>query len=159
MLKKSSSYWGFALEEMDRLDPSNFKKMFRVDRLTIEEIVGKITQFLSHRNATKAKNSSGSEISVTTRLAVTLCWLAGASYLDLYFACVISSSSFFSRRGVLWPTINAIDKALVLGFPVNDSERLEQIANGFRQNSEGDLDGCVLALDGLGVLVPCPFLR
>jgi hypothetical protein len=30
---------------MDRLDPSIFKKMFGVDCLTFEEIVGKITPF------------------------------------------------------------------------------------------------------------------
>ncbi len=78
------------------------------------------------RNSTKARNSSGSEISITTRLAVTLHWLAGASYLDLCFAWGISSSSFYSRRGVL------IDKAFELGFPVNDGERLEQLANGSR---------------------------
>jgi hypothetical protein len=142
---------------MDRLDPSIFKKIFRVDRLIFDEIVGKITPFLGHRNGTKAMNSSGSEISITTRLAVTLRWLAGASYLDLCFAWGISSSSFYSRRGVLWPTISAIDKAFELGFPVNDGERLEQLADGFRQHSGGVLDGCVLALDGLGVLVRCPF--
>ena len=145
------------MEEMGRLDPSIFKKMFRVDRLTFEEIVGKITPFLRLRNSTKARNSSGSEISITTRLAVTLRWLAGASYLDLCFAWGISSSSFYSRRGVLWPTISAIDKAFSMGFPVNDIGRLEQLAEGFRVHSGGIMDGCVLALDGLGVLVRCPF--
>jgi len=142
---------------MDRLDPIFFKKMFRVDRLTFGEILAKITPFLRQRNATKARNSSGTEIPVTTRLAVTLHWLAGASYLDLCFAWGISSSSFFSRRGVLWPTISAIDKALPMGFPVNDNERLEQLAEGFRNHSGGVMDGCVLALDGLGVIVRCPF--
>ncbi len=96
---------------MDRLDPNIFKKMFRVDWLTFDEIVGQITPFLRQRSVIKAQNSSGSEITVTTRLAVVLRWLAGASYLDLCFAWGISNSSFFSKRGVLWPTISAIDKA------------------------------------------------
>ena len=81
---------------MDRLDPIFFKKMFRVDRLTFGEILAKITPFLRRRNAMKTRNSSGTEISVTTRLAVALHWLAGASFLDLCFAWDISSSSFSS---------------------------------------------------------------
>jgi len=43
-----------------------------------------------------------------------------------------------------------------MGFPVNDNERLEQLAEGFRNHSGGVMDGCVLALDGLGVIVHCP---
>jgi hypothetical protein len=86
------------LEEIDPLEPSVSKRMFPVDQLTFEEIVGQITPFLRHRNAIKARNSSGSVLPVTTRLAVTSSWLAGASFLDLCFAWGISSSSFYSRR-------------------------------------------------------------
>ena len=142
---------------MDRLDPGLFQRMFRVDRPTFDEIHGKIAPFLRSRNEVKARNSSGSEIPVRTRLAVTLRWLAGASYLDLCFAWGISSSSFYSRRGVLWPTISAIDKAFSMGFPINDIGRLEQLAEGFRAHSGGIMDGCVLAVDGFGVTVRCPF--
>ncbi len=42
-------------------------------------------------------------------------------------------------------------------FPANDGERLEQLAHGFRQHLGGVLDRFVLALDGLGVIVCCPF--
>jgi hypothetical protein len=43
----------------------------------------------------KAINSSGSAISPTARLAVTLRFLAGGSYLDLCFAWAISKSAFY----------------------------------------------------------------
>jgi len=36
---------GFALTEMEQLDPSIFKKMFRVDRSTFDEIVVLISPF------------------------------------------------------------------------------------------------------------------
>jgi len=36
---------GFALTEMEQLDPSIFKKMFRVDRSTFDEIVVLISLF------------------------------------------------------------------------------------------------------------------
>ena len=63
----------------------------------------------------------------------------------------------FTAEGKLWPTIRAIDKAFALGFPVNDSKLLEQLANRFRQHSGRVMDGYLLALDGLGILVHCPF--
>jgi hypothetical protein len=44
-----------------------------------------------------------------------------------------------------------------LGFPAIDNIQLEQLAEGFRQHSGGVMDGCVLALDGFGILVHCPF--
>ena len=122
---------GFALEAMDQLEPGLFQRMFRVDRPTFDEIVSRITPFLRQRNERKACNSSGCSIPVITRVAVTLRWLAGASYLDLCFAWGVSSSTFFSKRGVLWPTISAMDKAFTMGFPKDDPERLEQLAAGF----------------------------
>ena len=67
--------------------------------------------FLKQRVERKARHSSGSPILITTRVAVTLCWLAGASHLDLWFAPGISSSTLYSRRGALWPTIKAINLA------------------------------------------------
>jgi hypothetical protein len=57
---------GFAIEQMDRLDPSTFKRMFRVDRYTFEEILEKIMPFLDEKNDQKAINSSGSAITNKT---------------------------------------------------------------------------------------------
>ena len=100
---------GFALGQMDRLDDSTFKRMFRVDRSTFDEILVAIEPFLEEKKVEKAINSSGSSISNKTRLAVTLRWLAGGSYIDLCFAWGVGKSTFYSERGVLWPTIEAID--------------------------------------------------
>ena len=108
---------------MDRLDPSVFKKMFRLDWSSFDELLEIITPYLIHCNEARAKNSSGSCITPKTRLAVTLRWLAGASSLDLCFAWGVAHSTFFSDRRVLWPTIEAIDDAFELGFPVNDLDR------------------------------------
>jgi hypothetical protein len=41
---------GFALTEMEQLDPSIFTKMFRVDRSTFDEIVVLISPFLRQRD-------------------------------------------------------------------------------------------------------------
>ena len=78
----------FALAEMDRLEPSVFKRMFRMDRETFSEVVEKIKPFMRAKNLAKACNSSGAPVVLKTRLAVTLRWLAGASYLDLFLLLV-----------------------------------------------------------------------
>lgn len=96
-------------------------------------------------------NSSGSPISIITRLAVTLRWLAGGSYLNLCFAWGNSSSTFYHEHGVLWLTIEALDKAFPMGFPFGDEARLEELSVGFRVHSGGILDGCVMAIGGFGV--------
>jgi hypothetical protein len=37
---------GYALEEMDRLSPNVFKRMFRVDRATFDEILERVSPFV-----------------------------------------------------------------------------------------------------------------
>jgi len=102
---------GFALEEMSFLSDELFQRMFRVDRSTFALLVDLIDPII-RRDEIKATASSGSSVSTTTRLAVTLRWLAGASSIDLCFAWGLSKTSIYSDRGVLWPTINAIDSVL-----------------------------------------------
>lgn len=114
---------GFAVEEITRLSDLIFTRMFRVDRDSFYELVENIEIKLV-RNEVRAKSSSGSSINTITRLAVTLRWLAGASYLDLCFAWGVSKTSFFGERGVLWPIIEALDELLQLGFPLNDEYAL-----------------------------------
>ena len=100
---------------MDKLSDAIFEKMFRVDRATFNELSEFIDPIVQ-RNELKAIQSSGSCIPTETRLAVTLRWLAGGIYLDLCFAWGIYISAFFSYRGVLWPTIEALDQVLKLVF-------------------------------------------
>ncbi len=78
---------------------------------------------------------SGSHFTSRTRLAVTLRWLARGSYLDICFAFGISYTSFYSDRGVLWPTIEELDKLLTLSFPLKDNAALGELARGFREHS------------------------
>jgi hypothetical protein len=108
---------GFAIDEMERLPDAIFRRMFRVDRETFSHLVQQLSPLIQ-RDDTYAINASGQPISVGTRLAVTLRWLAGGSSLDLCFAWGISRASFYSERGVLWPTIDAIDSILQIGLPI-----------------------------------------
>ena len=58
----------FALERMDGLDDETFKRMFRMNRSTFASLVDELTPLI-YRSETKANNSSGTPISVKTRLA------------------------------------------------------------------------------------------
>ena len=114
---------GFAVNEMDNLSHVNFQRMFRLDRSSFYELRDMLVSSLAF-DSMKATASSGSAISTTTRLAVTLRWLAGASYLDLCFAWGLSKAVFYSERGVLWPTIEALDSLIHLGIDLENEESL-----------------------------------
>ncbi len=57
----------------------------------------------------------------------------------------------------MWPTIEAIDDAFDLRFPINDVPHLEELSKGFYDHSGGILDGCICALDEFVVRTRCPF--
>ena len=63
----------------------------------------------------------------------------------------ISSSSFYSghpSRGTLWPTIEAIDQVFEIGLPLDNVDELSRLAQEFSTFSNGQLYGCVTAIDG-----------
>jgi hypothetical protein len=82
---------------MNLLNDDTFKRIFRVDRAVFDMLIASISPYFRNLNVTRARNSSGSPISITTRLAVTLQWLAGGSYLDLCFALVSVPPRFIMR--------------------------------------------------------------
>jgi hypothetical protein len=88
---------------------------------------------------------------ITPFMAVTLRWLAGASYLDLCFSFGIVSATFYHPNGVLWFTLLAINAALKMGLLVDDIGKLEMLSSRGYKHSGEILDGCVIALDGFGV--------
>jgi len=115
---------GFALREMDDMKPELFKRMFRLDRQSFDELV-ELLDPLIKRDDKYATISSGSPISTRTRLAICLRWLSGGSYIDIRFAWGVSKAAFFSERGVLWPTIEALDHLLEMGIPLENKELLQ----------------------------------
>ncbi len=58
-------------------------------------------------------------------------WMDGASHLDLCFAWGFSSSAFYRKRGVIWPTIRAINKMFTMGLLNNNEKRATAISFRF----------------------------
>ena len=72
----------FALRHMAELRETNFKRMFRLSRTSFQLLLDKISPHLPKISKIHAIRSSGSCISNITRLASTLRYLAGGSYLE-----------------------------------------------------------------------------
>jgi len=142
---------GYALNEVNNLSDDEFSSMFRMSRLGFNRLLDLVSPFLSETDVEMATISSGSAITKATKLFVTLRYLAGGSHLDLCFAWGISKSAFFSTdpcRGVIWPTIKAIDESFTIGLPVHDPVELERLSTEFAVYSHGEMTGCVTAIDG-----------
>jgi hypothetical protein len=68
-----------------------------------------------------------------------------------------SFSTFFHPEGVLWPTLEAIDKVFPIGLLIDVFLKLEDLSKGFHDHSGRILDGCIMAIDGFGVQTRQPF--
>ena len=148
-----------ALHEMDSIDDKMFKKMFRMSRHAFTNLLDILEERFEERDARsvrQAQNSSGSVISSKTALAVTLRWLAGASYIDLCFSWGISMGSFYADDGVLWGTMDAINEAFDIGLPLTDSRELSKIAREYSYYSYGHITNVVSAIDGWVCRTRCP---
>lgn len=147
----------FALNEMNAMSDVHFKRMFRMSRATFEALEDKLLDLWGDGvNDVQAIRSSGSQISLRTRLACTLRWLAGGSYIDICFEFGVAPGSFFGEGCVLWGTMDMLDKSFEIGFPFHDEVKLRNIASGFAAYSHNKMVHCVLAIDGWVCRTRCP---
>ena len=144
----TSKHRGFALQLMEELDESQFQKMFRLSRHAFNCLVEKIKPIVGKSNGLRHNHDPSKVISPRTRLACTLRWLAGGSYIDICFAFGVPDGTFY-QDFFLWQTILAIDAVLPdISLPVNDRAALTRLAEGFARVSNGIMSQCVMAMDG-----------
>jgi hypothetical protein len=81
---------GYAIEEMKNLSDEQFRRMFRLSRTKFYALLDQIRLRIEPSDVGKRKATLlwGSYITAETRLAVTLRWLAGGSYLTGYQLCI-----------------------------------------------------------------------
>jgi hypothetical protein len=137
----------YGLEFMKNIDDVKFQRMFRLSRKVFYSLHELIKTDISPRSPQNAINSSGSPISSVAKLAATLRFLAGGSYLDICALFGLDPNNFFSKHYVLWPTIDAIDRAVSLGLSLNP-DTLKETSAEFAKFSHGNLNGCIMAIDG-----------
>jgi hypothetical protein len=94
------------------------------------------------------KACKNGEITTPVMLAITLRYLAGASYIDVYQHFGLSIGSFYRN---IWITINCLNSLAILKFPDpwQDAEALAKLAADFEALSYlGLIKHCVGAIDG-----------
>ena len=146
----------FALHAIEHMPDEEFKRMFRMSRFTFETLIAKLMDRWDEVDVTQAARSSGSHICLRTRLACTLRWMAGGSYLDICFEFGISRGAFFCNNGVLWGTMEMLNETFDLGFPFSDDNKLREMATQFAKFSHNKMTNCVLAIDGWVCRTRCP---
>ena len=124
----------YILEEIDAMSDREFCRMFRLNRTAFSYLLEKIIPHISSKNVFGKIHGEKISISPKIKFAATLRWLAGGS--------------FYQEYSFLWECIEAIDKVLVIGFPLKDHNELKRIAQGFSRYSLGRMTGCVMAVDG-----------
>jgi hypothetical protein len=126
-----------------------FKTCFRMDRTNFESLLRTLEGGLQCDHE-MARRSSGAEISPSTRLGIALRMLAGASYIDVFFAFKVSPAAAYANTHRV---VRRINEALALpGVPFRDDRKLQRMARAFTQSRASPLFGCVGALDG--ILIP-----
>jgi hypothetical protein len=130
-------------ERLNVLTDTEFTRTDRVDKVLFAEILEKIRQPLEVAEPSMACNSE--PVSPELKLSMTLRWLAGGSYLDIYQMHGVSYTQFNKS---LWTTIDAINNAYAISFPIDDAAALLNIEQRFaaKSNSES-MRGCVGAVD------------
>ena len=134
------------------IDERLFTRAYRLSPATFDELLDKIRPALE-KNETQAQRSSSSRIEPETRLAATLRYLAGGSYLDICFTHGIATPSFYD---CVWQVMGEINRVETIKFPTTDKAALKRISLGFESRTGGTLYGCVGALDGLCIRIRKP---
>ena len=139
-----------AVRRLLAMDPSLFRKMFRMSKEAFLLLHSKCEQRINHtwtpRSArmahvstalislstslvSRAQVSSGSHVETLLLLACTIRWLAGGSPWDIAYAFHIAYSTLHSRK---YDVINAINTALRdnINFPTSEAG-LQKLADGF----------------------------
>ena len=148
------------LDEINSLPHYIYQRMFRVDRSTFEELLGKVNAHIGAQetNELMAKRQvsghRGQPVSNRIKLHCALRFLAGGSYWDICFGFKVGFGSFFSdsKFGIIWPIMEAIDASYKIGLKMTDREEMEKQAAEFAAISEYSqevFNGVVMAIDGL----------
>ena len=93
---------GYALEEMEQLSDKEFKKMFRLSREAFYWLLHKIHHHISPAASLRQKVQLERNILPATKLAVTMRWLGGGSYLDICFAFGIAVGKQVPRALIMY---------------------------------------------------------
>ena len=132
------------------LTEEEFKRRYRLDFDSFNELLEKIRPALelSRKEELQSKRGNfGIVVSAEVKLAICLRYLAGGDVLDLKLIYHVGRTYVYD---CVYLCIDAINRALVINFPIDDPEKLQQMEAEFRAASRGGIwAGQVGAIDGV----------
>ena len=142
-----------ALRNISLIPDYLFRRIFRLDKASFASVLKNIYPLLEKDQQKASLNGSGGVISPEIMLLATLRFLAGGMKWDICLSLDIGFGSFWGERGVIWPTLHALDTLdeYEIGLPLSDKEEMRKIADEFAgtcANSSEQFWGCVMAIDG-----------
>jgi DDE superfamily endonuclease len=150
-------------EIIDPIDKSLFHRMFRCHKVSFYRLVDKIKSridasvFKSEEWLIIHNKKYSSAISGEVKIACTIRMLAGASYLDLLLSYGISSYMLYD---IFHQTIQWINNTFVFPLPryliEENTEKLQEISELFSNRSNGIINGCIGAIDGIAIRIRSP---
>ena len=119
-----------ALRNISMIPDYLFRRIFRLDKETFSAVLLLIYPLLAKDIKKATLNGSGGEISPEVMLLATLRFLAGGMKWDICLSLDIGFGSFWGERGVIWPTLYALDALdeSEIGLPLNDKQEMNKIA-------------------------------
>ena len=143
---------------MDDLSDKEFRRTYRCTRASFDKLLEVLSKKIDLK-FNHARKDTGGAIPLSVRLAMTLRFLAGASYLDLCMLYGVASGTFYKDNGPIWTTIRALDDCDTIQFDWSGEKgHLEDIARGFDNCglANGLIHGCVMAIDALVIRTRMP---
>jgi hypothetical protein len=145
----------FGIKHLNELNEREFRMMYRMTRKSFMKLFSMVKSDLT-KCSKQAECSSGSAIPSISKLAATIRWLAGGSYLDIAALFGLDPGNFFHKdNGPLWQTIRILDTCFNIGLDLSESN-LEKTGLEFSRFSNGTMNNCVMAIDGLVVKTKKP---
>ena len=139
-------------DRLASLSDSEFRIMYRITKEGFADLVMK----LEEEGSLLSARSDG--LSIELQLSIAIRWLAGGQYVDIGDLHQVNAKS--TVYVVLWRTLAAIDKAVLLPFnsveSLHDTEMLDHLATSFSRSSGGIIQGCVSAVDGIHMRIEKP---
>ena len=131
-----------------RLTHSEFKLRYRLDIKSFNKLADMLRKDLMVKDEHHARiNKWGELIAVETKLAIGLRFVAGGDPLDLKLIYDVDKSYIYR---CVWRMVDALNKNIVVTFPLRDIEALKVLEAEFRAASrQGVWSGQVGAVDGV----------
>ena len=128
-------------EHVQKLTEDEFKARYRLGSDSFYTLLDRLEPHLSPASKfhalQAARGNSGHPVEPAVKLAVCLRFLAGGQVLDLKLIYNLLAKS--TVYAYVWEVVDAINKELVIEFPIDDRSKLDILEKEFRARSRNQV--------------------